>query len=500
MKIKAFPSLAFLLGFSLAACHGKGNPESGLQSESEIPVVRPAPTAEEQDRGADYLFAVPGTLTRIDAALPVIGPQSGDAQAASDNYAHPKSDLSLCLSSADKSGSLGNAVAIDSCSYEANQQFRVSKQGYLTTLWNCVGFNKDNNAVLMDCTSPELPVLLFEGTMVRKKDSPDCLAVSETPAVAGSQLTLRACSASDPAQQWSFGKKSFESLTKDIDPKILEANAERVPPPVDEVLDSDHNPFVPAPALYSAMPLDAQLFPTDGEWARYVSQSKYGDCSVLSVILSLASLAQDRLFNMIYKIGPRRYQVQLFWGGRRIGVNVDDKLPLSENGWEAAAPSVDARSGRLVLYVSLIEKALSLLREAKGASSGFDNLIDTQAKVMLEILGVDTTRTSRNQRTWTETHLEWMIQSGLLKGVVVAAILGPENSLGIPTGHAYSILGLDRNGSETLVRIRNPWGFDSWKASPQFALVSGNKNSTFTITLRDFVSTFTTLDIANLPD
>lgn len=503
MKFKAFPILAFLLGFSLAACHGKGNPESGLQSESESKkeVVIPPQTAEEQDRGEEFLFEVPGTLTKIDAARPIVGAQSGDALAASDNYAHPKSDLSLCLSSIDKSGTLGNAVSIDSCAFEANQQFRVSKQGYLTTLWNCVGFNKDNTAVLMDCTSPEVPVLLFEGTMVRKKDSPDCLAVSETPAIVGSHLTLRACSASDPAQQWSFGKKSFESLVKDINPKILEANGERVPPPVDEVLDTDHNPSVPAPALYNVMPIDAQLFPTDGEWGRYVSQSKYGDCSVLSILLSMAEGTQDRLFNMVYKIGPRRYQVHLFWEGRRVGVNVDDKLPLSESGWEAAAPSVDARSGRLVLYVSLIEKALSLLREAKGAASGFDNLIDTQAKVSEEILGVGTIRSTNQHHSWNEMDLERMIRDGLYKkGVVVAAILGPENRLEIPTGHAYSILGLTQSGSDILVSIRNPWGFDSWKALPHFALVTGNRNSAFTISLRDFVSIFTTLDIANLPD
>lgn len=495
--------IALSLSLLLSACMKEKAEESSLQNEAGSQ-SQPIPQ-DFEERLAEFEYSIPGTFHKIRPEIPLVGLQSGDPEAVADSYAHPKTDLGLCLTARkqdkEKENADGTVVELETCNFDISQHFRISKQGYITALWTCMGFDPNGQSILMDCSRAEVPVFLFQGTQVKKKDSDECLALPKVPATRLQQLTLLPCNPEDPAQTWSFGKKSFESLVKDVDPAILAANAVRTPPEVDEVLNLDHNPRVDDDVYYSSMPLASQLFPTDGEWARYIAQSKHGDCSALTVVLSMALGARDLLFKTVYKTGPRSYQVHLFWNGRRVAVNVDDRLPLNEKAWNAAAPSADARTGQLVLYTALIEKALSLLREAKGAKSGYDNLIDTQAGVMDELLGVDSLHSNRQAANWNVAELETMILDGLQKkGVVVAAVLEAENSLGIPTGHAYSVIGISRSGSEAFVTIRNPWGFDGWKAAPTFALVYGDSKSVFTISLKDFVSTFSTIDIANLPD
>jgi hypothetical protein len=44
-----------------------------------------------------------------------------------------------------------------------------------------------------------------------------------------------------------------------------------------------------------------------------------------------------------------------------------------------------------------------------------------------------------------------------------------EDQLGLVGNHAYSLLSLHKVGSETLLRLRNPWGRVVWKGAWSFS-------------------------------
>lgn len=198
-----------------------------------------------------------------------------------------------------------------------------------------------------------------------------------------------------------------------------------------------------------------------------VRQGALGDCWLLSAIAVLAE--RPALLTHLLPAGKAlsptgAYMVRLCVDGTWNTILVDDLLPCFANGTLAFS-----QAHRRQLYVPLIEKAMAkyfgsyeaieagTVGEALAALTGFpveQICLQPQSKEGDEAFDVD--------MVWAR--LLSFKEAGFLAG----ASCSPDNerhaqAQGLQTMHAYSVLDVRVESGHRLVKMRNPWGKESWR-------------------------------------
>ncbi len=211
------------------------------------------------------------------------------------------------------------------------------------------------------------------------------------------------------------------------------------------------------------------ILSADDDWADDIDQGGLGDCYFLS---SLSSLNGDRMKNTILSQTINTagaFATQIYVKGIPQVVVIDDYLPFNTKYYTASYGyyiylNFATQAGDGSLWGPLMEKTFAKVmgnyEVLNGGQAGeawaFTSGIPYTWYTNSDASGIN----SVGLNAWN------ILSTAFSKGYVADGAVGSSNLVGLPTGHAYTILGTytlkDTAGTVTnrLIRIRNPWGQD----------------------------------------
>ncbi|VDI46453.1 calpain-15 [Mytilus galloprovincialis] len=266
-------------------------------------------------------------------------------------------------------------------------------------------------------------------------------------------------------------------------------------------------------------PIDWKVY--DKPTANDIMQGEIGNCwfiCALAVVAERQKLVERIVVTKDY-CPEGAYVVRLCKDGIWKTVVLDDHFPVDQH---KRLKYSKARRGQL--WVPLIEKAAAKMHgcyQALGSGRTVESLSLLTGEPCEHLSlndKIDFSKTIDNMLIWSRlTHARdcryLMCTSCETKDGFTHDYC---KSLGLITGHAYSLLDVyDMDTGEKLLKIRNPWGSESWKgdwsdSSPKWQKVKpevkqrlkpdGNKHGIFWIEFKDFRKHFGDVDICKTRD
>lgn len=229
---------------------------------------------------------------------------------------------------------------------------------------------------------------------------------------------------------------------------------------------------------------NGELFGKRGPNAKDVLQGGLGDCYFLASVAAVVADDPAAIKNSIVDNRDGTYSVRFFKSsGKAVWVTVDSDLPVDKNGNLAYARAADADSdGKLELWVPILEKAYAAFKDKYGPNDGVSGYKDlARGGSASDAITALTGKASRFVPTpKSEAELADVLEAANDGREVVLSTKADANR-GWVGNHAYTVLGTYERDGETMVRVRNPWGF----AEPSQAVADGANDGTFDVPLRD---------------
>jgi hypothetical protein len=226
-----------------------------------------------------------------------------------------------------------------------------------------------------------------------------------------------------------------------------------------------------------------ELYAKGGPRAEDIQQGGLGDCYFLASLTAVVADNPEAVRDAIRNNHDGTYSVRFYDEGRReVWVTVSRNLPVDAAGNLLYARAKD-RDGdnKMELWVPLMEKAYAAFKDLYGPLDPFKGYEDIGrggwASDAMQAL------TGRAVRT------EWMPSSAELLTAVSFANTGADVVLdtkdspkaGWVASHSYTVLGVYIKDGETMVRLRNPWGF----GEPDGALADAENDGIFDVTIEE---------------
>jgi hypothetical protein len=204
---------------------------------------------------------------------------------------------------------------------------------------------------------------------------------------------------------------------------------------------------------------DRPLFAEHGPAADDVVQGSVGDCYFLAVLSSVAKTNPTRLRESVVDLGDGTYCVQFRDAkGASSFVRVDNQLGRFFDFVQLAYAQLGRQES---MWVAVMEKAYAVYRF--GASS-YESVAGGWMTEAYTTLGV--TNSTSTFKVAGASGLMQSIKADLKAGksVTFGTVAEPDPKSGLVGSHAYSVDAVITNakGTPTAVRLRNPWGVDTY--------------------------------------
>ncbi|XP_067009156.2 calpain-2 catalytic subunit isoform X2 [Anabrus simplex] len=249
----------------------------------------------------------------------------------------------------------------------------------------------------------------------------------------------------------------------------------------------------------------------DGANRTDVRQGNLGDCWFLSAAAAIAS-RPDLIKQVIpegqvlYGQGYRGLVTFRFWRmGTWVTVDIDDRLPVDENGDLYYATCRDPNE----FWLPLLEKAFAKFH------GNYNNIDGGQlSESFISMTGYISETIETDELPMND--LFNLIRLEFRNGSLISCSTGTLKTRGLLTLHAYTVTGawrieMPHEGVVKLVRVCNPWGKIEWcgdwcENDPRWEMVPGNvkkemeyrleDDGEFWITMSDFLKKFEVITIA----
>eukprot|EP00697_Spironema_sp_BW2_P001381 gnl/Spiro4/11844_TR6248_c0_g1_i1.p1 gnl/Spiro4/11844_TR6248_c0_g1~~gnl/Spiro4/11844_TR6248_c0_g1_i1.p1 ORF type:complete len:668 (-),score=152.08 gnl/Spiro4/11844_TR6248_c0_g1_i1:54-1985(-) len=207
-----------------------------------------------------------------------------------------------------------------------------------------------------------------------------------------------------------------------------------------------------------------QLF-VDGANDGDVKQGGLGDCWFIGALAVIAD-HPDLINRLVVSAHPEQgfYQFRFYKEAQWVTVSIDDYIPVNSSGKPIFGRCKDPNE----TWVMLLEKAYAKLHKSYEAIIG-----GSVANALVDLTGGTADKLffgprDENHNVVVDGSLWDVLARATSDGVLLGCASsqgGSEepNSLGILSGHAYSILEVREACGARLLRIRNPWGDVEWK-------------------------------------
>ena len=237
-----------------------------------------------------------------------------------------------------------------------------------------------------------------------------------------------------------------------------------------------------------------------------IQQGELGNCSFLSALAVVCTRPEliQRVF-ISNQLSPAGVYALRFWhNGKWTPVLVDDHLPSTDRGNMAFAAGKNNQ-----LWPSLVEKAYAKIN-GNYRSICYGNAKDA----LTDLTGVPCS-TVQIDGSGVDYDVAWTdIYSCFSSGCLMSASCGKRGcdkdayrSMGLVARHCYTVLNVTNELGIRMIKLRNPWGTESWKGDwgptsnlwtpeTRVQLNSPHTNDgTFWMTYPDFINYFVCVDV-----